>query len=56
MDLFSFQVVLLWRRAIGDQLGRVFCLVRADLLNYDVSVEAEQELTKLMKGKTGNAI
>ncbi|XP_072046321.1 E3 ubiquitin-protein ligase rnf213-alpha-like [Amphiura filiformis] len=47
------EIVLLWRRAIGDQLGRVFCLVRADLLNYDISVNAEKELGKLMKGQTG---
>ena len=45
--------MLLWRRAIGDELGRTFCLVGADLLNYDISVKAEQELAQLMKGKSG---
>ena len=45
--------MLLWRRAIGDELGKIFCLVRADLLNYDISVKAEQELAQLMKGKSG---
>ncbi|XP_072029083.1 E3 ubiquitin-protein ligase rnf213-alpha-like [Amphiura filiformis] len=47
------QVLLLWRRALSDQLNRVFCLVRADLLDYDVSVKAEQQLLHLMQGKAG---
>ncbi|XP_072028229.1 E3 ubiquitin-protein ligase rnf213-alpha-like [Amphiura filiformis] len=47
------QVLLLWRRALSDQLKRVFCLVRADLLDYDVSVKAEQQLHHLMQGKAG---
>ncbi|XP_072028224.1 E3 ubiquitin-protein ligase rnf213-alpha-like [Amphiura filiformis] len=47
------QVLLLWRRALSDQLKRVFCLVRADLLDYDVSVKAEQQLLHLMQGKAG---
>ena len=47
------QVLLLWRRALSDRLDRVFCLVRADLLDYDVSVKAEQQLHNLMQGKAG---
>ena len=47
------QVLLLWRRALSDRLDRVFCLVRADLLDYDVSVKAEQQLHSLMQGKGG---
>ena len=46
MDIF-------WRRALGDDRGRVFCLVRADLLDYKVSVEAEKQLNFLMREKHG---
>ncbi|XP_072042938.1 E3 ubiquitin-protein ligase rnf213-alpha-like [Amphiura filiformis] len=42
------EVVLLWRRAICDRQGRVFCLVSPDLLNYDISVKAERKLAELM--------
>ena len=50
---FFTQVLLLWRRALSDRLDRVFCLVRVDLLDYDVSVKAEQQLHTLMQGKAG---
>ena len=38
---------------MSDKLNRVFCLVRADMLDYDVSVRAEQQLHNLMQGKAG---
>ena len=46
MDIF-------WRRALGDTRNRIFCLVRADLLDYRVSVEAEKQLNLLLKEKKG---
>ncbi|XP_066291012.1 E3 ubiquitin-protein ligase RNF213-like isoform X3 [Branchiostoma lanceolatum] len=47
------EVVLLWRRAVGDQTGGIFCLVAADQLDYDVSVRAEEMRCKLFQGKSG---
>ncbi len=38
---------------MGDSKGRVFCLVRADLLDYDIGVKAEKQLSKLMRGHNG---
>ncbi|XP_071956942.1 E3 ubiquitin-protein ligase rnf213-alpha-like [Antedon mediterranea] len=45
------KVVLLWRRAINGNNKKTYCLVNADVLNYDVSVEAVNKLGYLMKGK-----
>ncbi|KAI8513639.1 hypothetical protein Bbelb_079630 [Branchiostoma belcheri] len=46
------EVVLLWRRAVGDQTGGIFSLVAADQLDYDVSVRAEEMRCKLFQGKS----
>ena len=49
MDDF-FKVELLWRRAEGDarngRHGKIYCLVHAELLDYDVARKAEQSLDK----------
>ncbi|XP_071951998.1 E3 ubiquitin-protein ligase rnf213-alpha-like [Antedon mediterranea] len=47
------EVVLLWRRVVNGDNKKTYCLVNADALNYDVSVEAVNKLTQLMKGKHG---
>ncbi|CAH1233988.1 RNF213 [Branchiostoma lanceolatum] len=47
------EIVLLWRRAITDNAGRIFCLVNIDKLDHDVSVKAEEERLKLMRRQTG---
>ncbi|XP_065844224.1 E3 ubiquitin-protein ligase rnf213-alpha-like isoform X2 [Oscarella lobularis] len=51
----TFETVLLfWRRAIKDPTqGRLFCLVGADRLSYEVSREAVDELFKLSQGLSG---
>ena len=45
-----FKVELLWRRAEGDarngRHGKIYCLVHAELLDYDVARKAEQSLDK----------
>lgn len=44
------QVELLWRRAEGDarevRSGKVYMLVRAELLDYDISRRVEESLEK----------
>ncbi|XP_046861659.1 E3 ubiquitin-protein ligase RNF213-like [Xenia sp. Carnegie-2017] len=45
------EVELLWRRAVGDDTGRLFCLVNADLLDFDVSQEALRLLESLTQEK-----
>ena len=46
------QVTLLWQRAIGD-LGfkRIFCLLHAEKLSYQVCHKAIQSLTELSQGR-----
>ncbi len=40
-----YQVELLWRRATAaDNDGKIYCLVDADKLGYDVAEKAEQKL------------
>ncbi|XP_046860850.1 E3 ubiquitin-protein ligase rnf213-alpha-like [Xenia sp. Carnegie-2017] len=46
----SEEVELLWRRAVVDDTGRLFCLVNADLLDFDVSQEALRLLELLTQG------
>ena len=47
---FPLQVELLWRRALADRAGeRLYCLVHADLLDYDVSQKAVDSLHTLMR-------
>ena len=50
------EVVLLWKRALGD-LGyfRVFCLVHAERLSYQVCDRALRSLFQLSQGKKGEA-
>jgi len=47
---FTHQVELLWRRAEGDarkvQSGKLYMLVSAELLDYDVSRRVEESLEK----------
>ncbi|XP_046861644.1 E3 ubiquitin-protein ligase rnf213-alpha-like [Xenia sp. Carnegie-2017] len=47
----SEEIELLWRRAVGDNTGRLFCLVNADLLDFDVSQEALRLLESLTQGQ-----
>ena len=42
---------LLWRRAVVDEQGLLFCLVNADLLDYDVSQQAVRSLEMLTQGR-----
>ncbi|XP_064641334.1 E3 ubiquitin-protein ligase rnf213-alpha-like isoform X1 [Lineus longissimus] len=47
------EVDLLWQRATCDQMnqGKIYCLVNADRLDYDVSDSVEKSLEKHIKGK-----
>ena len=48
------QVTLLWQRAINDpEFKRVFCLVHAERLSYQVSDEALRSLNELSQGRRG---
>ncbi|XP_033121706.1 E3 ubiquitin-protein ligase rnf213-alpha-like [Anneissia japonica] len=47
------EVVLLWRRALNGNKAKTYCLVNADALDYDVSVDAVKKLHELMEGKSG---
>ena len=48
------EVTLLWKRAMGDpNYFRIFCLVHAEQLSYQVSDKALRSLTKCSQGKTG---
>ena len=51
--IMSFQVDLLWRRALSDKSGRIFCVMFVDQLSYDVSEQAVRGLEKLMKDSSG---
>ncbi|CAB4020605.1 Hypothetical predicted protein, partial [Paramuricea clavata] len=44
------EIELLWRRAIVDESGLLFCLANADLLDYDVSQQAVRSLDMLTQG------
>ena len=47
----TFQVTLLWQRAIGDPgFKRVFCLLHAEKLSYQICDQALQSLTELSHG------
>ncbi|XP_035676169.1 LOW QUALITY PROTEIN: E3 ubiquitin-protein ligase rnf213-alpha-like [Branchiostoma floridae] len=46
------EILLLLKRAMTDQTGRIFCLVNVDQLDHDVSVKAEEERSKLMHHHT----
>ncbi|XP_046860852.1 E3 ubiquitin-protein ligase rnf213-alpha-like [Xenia sp. Carnegie-2017] len=48
----SEEIELLWRRAVLDKAGRLFCLVNADLLDFDVSQEAIRLLHFLTQGRS----
>ena len=51
------EVTLLWRRAMGDPNHfRIFCLVHAELLSYQVCDTALRSLTHYSQGKTGNLL
>ncbi|XP_077863042.1 E3 ubiquitin-protein ligase rnf213-alpha-like [Saccoglossus kowalevskii] len=41
------QVVLFYRRAMFDTNGKIYCLMNADLLDYDVSTKAEEKRNDL---------
>ena len=48
------QVKLLWQRAIGDpEFRRIFCLVHAERLTYQVSDKALRSLSDLSQGQRG---
>ena len=47
------QVELLWRRAVVDDRGLLFCLANADVLDYDVSQQAVRSLETLTQGRQG---
>ena len=48
------EVVLLWKRALGDPGHfRVFCLVHAEQLSYQVCDRALWSLSQLSQGKKG---
>ena len=48
------QVILLWQRAVGDpEFNRVFCLVHAEKLTYQVSDKALRSLSELTQEKRG---
>ena len=50
----SEEVSLLWRKATGDpNYFRLFCLVHAELLSYQVCDSAIKSLQKFTQGKTG---
>ncbi|XP_033105070.1 E3 ubiquitin-protein ligase RNF213-like [Anneissia japonica] len=46
------EVVLLWRRALNGTNVKTYCLVNADALDYDVSVDAVKKLHQIMKGRS----
>ncbi|XP_070580815.1 E3 ubiquitin-protein ligase RNF213-like [Ptychodera flava] len=48
------EIVLLWRRAMYDTSGRIFCLVNADQLDYEVSTKAEEKRIHLAKDRSIN--
>ena len=52
-EINFLQVELLWRRAVADQSGGIYCLAYTGLLAYDVSEKAVQTLDKHTHGKTG---
>ncbi|XP_078574614.1 E3 ubiquitin-protein ligase rnf213-alpha-like [Branchiostoma floridae x Branchiostoma japonicum] len=52
-DTTTEEIVLLWKRAMTDQTGRIFCLVNIDQLDHDVSEKAEEERSKLMQRPSG---
>ena len=44
----------MWRRATGrNQSSKIFCLLNADLLDYDHADQAEKSLEELTKGVPG---
>ena len=48
------EVVLLWKRALGDpEHFRVFCLIHAERLSYQVCDRALSSLSQLSQGKKG---
>ena len=50
IGFFLLQVELLWRRALAETSGqRLYCLVQADVLDYDVSQKAVDSLHTLMQ-------
>ncbi len=48
-----FKVELLWRRAVADKSGGIYCLAYTGLLSYDVSEKAVLTLEDHTSGKTG---
>ena len=47
--------MLLWQRAIGDpEFRRIFCLVHAERLTYQVSDKALRSLSDLSQGQRGD--
>ena len=41
----------MWRRAVVDDRGLLFCLANADVLDYDVSQQAVRSLETLTQGR-----
>ncbi|XP_028416584.1 E3 ubiquitin-protein ligase rnf213-alpha-like [Dendronephthya gigantea] len=46
------EIELLWRRAVVDDKGQLFCLANADLLDYDVSQQVVRSLELLTQGQS----
>lgn len=44
-----FQLEIFWRRSLFGDSGKIYCLVNADLLDYEVSDKGEKLLEKHMK-------
>ena len=55
MVYLLLQIELLWMRAVKDPMfKRIFCLVHAEKLSYQVSDWALRSLSDLTQGKQGN--
>ena len=55
--IFYQQINLLWYRAVKDpDFKRIFCLVGAEKLPYQVCTEALSAMDEVLKGNTGNRI
>ena len=49
--------MLLWQRAINDpEFKRIFCLVHAERLTYQVSDKALRSLSDLSQGRRGQLL
>ena len=47
--LYALQLEIFWRRALFADGSKIYCLVNADLLDYEVSDKGEKSLERHMK-------